>query len=72
MKKAAGVRLGRPSTLPAEVVAEIVAARRAGVSIIAIARDFTARAVPTARGGVKWYASTVKAVLDGQDAAVLA
>lgn len=69
VKKAAGVRLGRPSTLPAEVVAEIVDAWRAGVSINAIARELTARAVPTARGGVKWYASTVKAVLDGQDAA---
>ncbi|WP_255219212.1 recombinase family protein [Gordonia amicalis] len=67
-KKAAGVRLGRPATLPLEVVDEIVSAHRTGVSINAIARDLTDRAVPTARGGLKWYASTVKAVLDGQDA----
>ena len=69
VKKAAGVRLGRPSTLALEVVGEIVSAHHAGVSINAIARDLTDRQVATARGGLKWYASTVKAVLDGQDAA---
>ena len=71
-KRAAGVRRGRPSTLPLDLVAEIVTAHRAGSSMAAIARDLTDRGVPTARGGVKWYPSTVKAVLDGQDAANLA
>ncbi len=70
-RKAAGVRLGRPSALPLDLVAEIVAAHQAGSSLAAIARDFTARGVPTARGGAKWYPSTVKAILEGQDAAAL-
>lgn len=71
-RKAAGVRLGRPSTLPLELVREIVAAHHAGSSMGAIARDLTDRGVPTARGGAKWYPSTVKAVLEGQDALSLA
>lgn len=68
-KRAQGVRLGRPATLPAEVVARIVQEREAGRGWSAIARDLTAEEVPTARGGVKWYPSTVQAVWNGQDAA---
>ncbi|MCF8786884.1 recombinase family protein [Rhodococcus ruber] len=71
VKKAQGVRLGRPSALPTEVVARIVAEHRGGVSMGKIARALTEEGVATARGGAKWYASTVKAVLDGQDAAAL-
>lgn len=70
-KKAAGVRLGRPSTLPAEVVARIVADRAAGTSFAKIADGLNADAVPTAQGGARWYPATVKAVIDGQDAARL-
>ena len=69
VKKAQGVRLGRPSALPREVVARIVAAKAGGASLRTIAAELTADAVPTAQGGAKWHASTVKAVLDGQDAA---
>ena len=69
VKKAQGVRLGRPSALPREVVARIVAAKAGGASLRSIAAELTADAVPTAQGGAKWHASTVKAVLDGQDAA---
>lgn len=72
VKKAQGVRLGRPSVLPPELVSEVVAAHREGQSINAIARDLTEREVPTARGGAKWHASTVKAVLEGQDARTVA
>jgi len=70
-RKAAGVRLGRPSTLPADVVARIVAAKAEGKSLRAIAAALTADAVPTAQGGKAWHASTVRAVLVGQDAAKL-
>src|SRR6185295_18467610 len=69
VNKAQGVRLGRPSALPREVVARIVAAKAGGASLRSIAAELTADAVPTAQGGAKWHASTVKAVLDGQDAA---
>jgi DNA invertase Pin-like site-specific DNA recombinase len=62
-KKAAGVRLGRPRQLPAEVVKRIVRAKEAGKSLAGIARDLTAENVPTAQGGKRWYASTVAAVL---------
>lgn len=52
-KKVVGARLGRPSTLPEELVREIVDARAAGSSINGIARDLTERGEPTARGGVE-------------------
>ena len=68
-KKAAGVRLGRPSTLPAEVVARIVTDRASGVSFGKIAAAVNTDGVPTAQGGKRWYPATVKAVLSGQDAA---
>jgi DNA invertase Pin-like site-specific DNA recombinase len=55
--------------LAVEVVARIVAAKAGGASLRSIAAELTADAVPTAQGGAKWHASTVKAVLDGQDAA---
>jgi DNA invertase Pin-like site-specific DNA recombinase len=68
VRKAQGVRLGRPSTLPHEVVARIVAARQGGASLRAIAAELTAEGVPTAQGGAKWHANTIKQVLEGQDA----
>jgi len=71
-KRAQGVRLGRPSVLPAEVVTHIMAAHRAGASLRAIAADLTAQGVSTAHGGNTWHASTVRAVLAGQDASRLA
>lgn len=70
-KRAAGVRLGRPSTLPGHVVERIVTEHAAGESLAAIARGLVNDAIPTARGGRTWYPSTVKAVLGGQDAAAV-
>jgi DNA invertase Pin-like site-specific DNA recombinase len=69
-KRAAGVRLGRPSELPREVVARILADRAAGLSLPKIAAKLTDEGIPTARGG-SWYPSTVRAVLNGQDATAL-
>jgi DNA invertase Pin-like site-specific DNA recombinase len=65
-RKAAGVRLGRPSAVPRELVEEIVAAKASGATLTAIAADLTSRSVPTVRGGARWYASTVRAVLGSQ------
>jgi DNA invertase Pin-like site-specific DNA recombinase len=70
-KRAQGVRLGRPSTLPAEVVARIVREREAGGGWSAIARGLMADNVPTARGGATWHPSAVQKVHQGQDAARL-
>lgn len=64
--KARGVRLGRPVELADDVRQRIATERAAGDSLRAIADRLNAEAVPTARGG-RWYASTVRAVLDSLD-----
>lgn len=69
VKRAQGVRLGRPSQIPAEVVERIVAAKARGGSLRVIAAELTADAVPTARGGTRWSPATIQTVLKGQDAA---
>lgn len=53
------------------MVARIVADRASGMSFVRIAGALNTDGVPTAQGGRKWYAATVNAVLDGQDAAQL-
>lgn len=70
-KRAQGVRLGRPSETPVEVTRRVAEARARGLSLRAIAAELAETGVPTARGGA-WRASTVKAILDGQEAAGLA
>jgi DNA invertase Pin-like site-specific DNA recombinase len=71
VKRAQGIRLGRPSTLPADVVARIVAEHNNGAGVRGIAAGLNRDSAPTARGGAQWYPSTVQRVLDGQDAAKL-
>lgn len=61
--KAQGKRLGRPRTLPAEVTVRIVSARKEGQTLAGIAESLNRDGVATARGGARWYPSTVKAVL---------
>jgi DNA invertase Pin-like site-specific DNA recombinase len=61
--KAQGKRLGRPRSLPAAVTARVVSERASGMTMAAIADGLNAHAVPTARGGARWYPSTVAAVL---------
>ena len=68
-KRAQGVRLGRPQTLPDEVVQRIVTAHNAGQSFRAIGAQLEADGVPTARGGATWHASVVRAVCESQAAA---
>ena len=62
-RKLLGVRLGQPSALPQAVKARIGAERTAGMTLMAIAEGLTRDAVPTVRGGARWYASTVRAAL---------
>jgi DNA invertase Pin-like site-specific DNA recombinase len=62
IKRAQGVKLGRPRLLPEDVVARIRAARDAGATWSAIARDLNAEGVPTAQGGKSWYPATVRYV----------
>lgn len=62
--KANGKRLGRPRTMPESVTERIVREREQGRTFAAIADALNADGVPTARGGARWYRSTVKAVLE--------
>jgi DNA invertase Pin-like site-specific DNA recombinase len=62
-KKASGVRLGRPPTVPQSVVRRIQRLRARGLSLRAIADDLNDGRVPTAQGGARWYAATVRGVL---------
>lgn len=57
--------------MPAALVERIVAERAAGDSLVLIAGRLTDEGVATAGGGARWYPSTVRSVLTGQDAAAL-
>jgi DNA invertase Pin-like site-specific DNA recombinase len=63
VKKAQGVRLGRPPTMPQAVVRRIQRQRTRGDSLRKIAADLNQSGVPTAQGGARWYAATVRHVL---------
>jgi DNA invertase Pin-like site-specific DNA recombinase len=62
-KRASGVRLGRPVTLPSSVSKRIASERKAGRSLAAIADMLNEEQVPTAQGGRQWWPSTVRALL---------
>ncbi|HWE54347.1 MAG TPA: recombinase family protein [Acidimicrobiales bacterium] len=62
-KRAAGVHVGRPRSLPEEIVARVVTAYQSGENRSEIARALNADGVPTAHGGLKWHPSTVRSVL---------
>lgn len=61
--KSQGVRLGRPVAMASDVRERIVSERAGGKTLTAIADGLNSDGVPTARGGARWYASTVKAAL---------
>ena len=63
VKRAEGVKLGRPSVLDAKTRRRILRLRKAGHSLTAIADRLNAESVPTGQGGSHWYASSVSAVL---------
>jgi DNA invertase Pin-like site-specific DNA recombinase len=63
VKKASGVRLGRPPTVPQSVVRRIQRLRARGETLRAIADSLNQDRVPTAQGGAKWYPATVRHVL---------
>ena len=58
-----GKTLGRPRSVPADVVARIMAAHAQGASYSATARSLTADQVATPAGAVKWYPATVRDVV---------
>ena len=63
VKRAAGVKLGRPRSLPADVRERIRRMREDdGHSFRAIADALNAAGVPTAQGGRKWYPASVRKI----------
>lgn len=63
VKKAQGVRLGRPVGVPLEVSERLAALRAEGKSFQAIADALNEDGVATGGGGRQWYPSSVRAVL---------
>src|SRR5450756_771005 len=63
IKRAAGVRLGRPRLIPEEIVARIVSERSSGATLRAIADGLNRDPVPTAMRGRQWWVATVHGVL---------
>jgi hypothetical protein len=58
-------RTGRPRTIAPDVVQRIRDAREAGLTLRQIADRLNADGTPTAHGGTRWWASTVRSVLGG-------
>ena len=64
VKRAQGVRLGRPPALPVSVRDRIRSERATtGASYAAIAARLNDEAIPTAHGGAQWWPATVRAVV---------
>ena len=62
-RKAEGVHIGRPRALSVEVLDRIAGDRARGLSFGKIAAGLQSDGIPTARGGSRWYASTVHDVV---------
>lgn len=63
VKRASGVRLGRPPSLPTPIVERIRSERDAGATYRAISDGLQADQVPTAQGGAHWHPATVRSVV---------
>lgn len=63
VRKAQGVRLGRPVVMTPDVSDWIVSLREEGLTLAGIAAALNGGGVPTSQGGARWHASTVRAVL---------
>ena len=62
VKKAEGVRLGRPPVVGTATRFRIQALRASGLSWAGVADVLNADGVPTAQGGARWYPATVRKV----------
>jgi DNA invertase Pin-like site-specific DNA recombinase len=63
IKRAQGVRLGRPSSTPALIADRICGERAAGATLAAISDGLNRHAVPTVRGGQRWQPSSLESIL---------
>lgn len=73
IKRAQGVRLGRPRSLPDDVLRRVVKEWEEKRTLTTIAQGLNDDGVPTAHAkwhpGAQWWPATVRAVLASQDAA---
>ena len=60
VRKAQGVRLGRPPVIPEQLRRRIRRQRARGHTLQEIADRLAAAGTPTAHGGVRWYPGTVR------------
>jgi DNA invertase Pin-like site-specific DNA recombinase len=67
LKRAQGVRLGRPRTMSQYAIERIRRERAAGNSLAAIANGLNADSIPTAQDGRRWYPATVRYTLNRAD-----
>lgn len=63
VKKAQGVKMGRPSAVPQKIREFIHFERTRGISLAQIAFSLNGDRVPTGHGGAKWYPSSVRAAV---------
>lgn len=68
IKKAQGVKIGRPSTTPNDVEQRILELRREGLALRAIAERLEEEGIRPTNGGKRFYASTIKVVLERRSA----
>ncbi|MDP9227018.1 MAG: recombinase family protein, partial [Actinomycetota bacterium] len=64
--RAQGTTLGRPRQLSEAVRKRVIRMRKTGLTLRSIADTLNREGVPTAQGGAKWYASTVRVITEGQ------
>lgn len=67
-KKAQGVKLGRPRSIPDMTINRIMELRAAGVSYRALADHLNAEGVPTGQGG-RWHAASLCRAVKSREAA---
>jgi DNA invertase Pin-like site-specific DNA recombinase len=66
VKKANGVKLGRPRELDEETRAKILAWYANGLNYNGIAHMLNHYQVPTAHGGKKWWPETVRGIVQSE------
>ena len=64
VRRAQGVRLGRPRAIPPDVRARIINARERGLTFRAVAEELNVAQVPTAHGGRAWHAATIRKIVN--------
>lgn len=67
VRRAQGVRLGRPQTLPTDVRQRILSMRQSAMTLKAIATELNDECVPTSQGGRKWWPATVRNIIQSSE-----